>query len=389
MTFRTLLIAASAGGLAAVAAPAFAQPFATANLQSSNVWLCRPDRADACAVDLSATSVSNRASLRRQDFRASSRPRVDCFYVYPTVSLDPGVTSDLTAGAEERRVVAAQFARFASVCRTFAPMYRQVTATALQAALTRETSFPAYRQSLGYTDVLAAWRQYMRNDNQGRGFVLIGDGQGADLLARLIAEEIEGTPDEAYLVSAILTGTTVRTTINADVGGTFRSIPLCRSQSQVGCVITYSAYRAGAVPAETAWYGRNGEDGVAACTNPADLKKGEGVADSYFVAMVRGWALRENSPIWAGPEKPVGTPYVRTPGLVRTTCVRDPGGVTLAVRVMADPKDARADDIGGDVMVGRRVQADAGLAPLNVELHLGDLIDVVGRQARAWRAPRR
>jgi hypothetical protein len=327
--------------------------------------------------------------LRREEFRPASKPKIDCFYVYPTVSLDPGVTSDVNPGAEERRVVAAQFARFGSVCRTFAPMYRQVTATALQTALNRETSFPAYRQSLGYGDVLAAWRQYMRNDNQGRGVVLIGDGQGADLLARLIAEEIEGTPDQAYLVSAILTGTTVRTAINSDVGGTFRSIPLCRSQSQTGCVITYSAYRAGAVPAETAWYGRNGEDGVAACTNPADLKKGEGVANSYFVTMVRGWALRENSPIWAGPEKPVGTPYVRTPGLVRTACVRDSGGATLAVRIMADPKDARADDIGGDVMLGRRVRADAGLAPLNIELHLGDLVEIVGRQARAFKPPRR
>lgn len=380
---------ATAMVLGLLTTPAFAQTSAPANYADRNNWLCLPGRADACAVDLSATSVSNRASLRRQDFKPASKPKVDCFYVYPTVSLDAGVTSDLDPGAEERRVVAAQFARFASVCRTFAPMYRQVTATALQTALSRETSFPAYRQSLGYADVLAAWRQYMRNDNQGRGVVLIGDGQGAELLSRLVAEEIEGSPDQPYLVSAILTGATVRTAVNQLTGGTFRSIELCRSQSQVGCVITYSAYRAGGVPVEDAWYGRNGEDGVAACTNPADLKKGEGVADSYFVAMVRGWALRENSPIWAGPEKPIGTPYVRTPGLVRTACVRDPGGVTLAVRVMADPKDARADDIGGDVMVGRRIQAEAGLVPLNIELHLGDLIETVGRQARAWRAPRR
>lgn len=386
---RYIFTVAAITTIAACAPAAHAQAPAPAGLQPSNVWLCRPDRADACAVDLSATSVSNRASLRREEFRPASKPKIDCFYLYPTVSLDPGVTSDLNPGPEERRVVAAQFARFASVCRTFAPMYRQVTATALQTALNRETSFPAYRQSLGYGDVLAAWRQYMRNDNQGRGVVLIGDGQGADLLARLIAEEIEGTPDHAYLVSAILTGTTIRTAINSDVGGTFRSIPLCRSQSQVGCVITYSAYRAGTVPAETAWYGRNGEDGVAACTNPADLKKGEGVANSYFVTMVRSWVLRENSPIWAGPEKPVGTPYVKTPGLVRTACVRDPGGVTLAVRVVADPKDARADDIGGDVILGRRVQSDAGLAPLNIELHLGDLVEIAGRQARSFKPPRR
>jgi hypothetical protein len=385
---RHLMVAAGALSLAALATPAFAQAPAI-NIAPSANWLCRPDRADACAVDLSATSVSNRGSLRREEFRPAAKPKIDCFYVYPTVSLDAGVTSDLNPGAEERRVVAAQFARFASVCRTYAPLYRQVTATALQAALSSGESFPAYRQSLGYGDILAAWRTYMQRDNQGRGVVLIGDGQGADILARLIAEEIEGSPQQAYLVSAILTGTTVRVAPNQAVGGTFRSIPLCRSQSQVGCVITYSAYRASAPPVEGAWYGRNGEDGVAACTNPADLKKGEGVADSYFITMVRSWALRADSPIWAGPEKPIGTPYVQTPGLVRTACVRDPGGAYLAVRVMADPKDARADDIGGDVMLRLRAQADAGLAPLNIELHLGDLVETVGHQARAYRPPRR
>jgi hypothetical protein len=375
--------------LAASAAPAFAQTPAPANYANGANWLCLPGRADACAVDLSATSVSNRAALRREEFRPASKPRIDCFYVYPTVSLDAGVTSDLNPGAEERRAVAAQFARFGSVCRTFAPMYRQVTATALQAALASGESFPAYRQSLGYADVLAAWRRYVRTDNQGRGVVLIGDGQGAELLSRLIAEEIEGSPDQAYLVSAILTGATVRVAPNQVVGGTFRTIPLCRSQSQTGCVITYSAYRASAPPVEGAWYGRNGEDGVAACTNPADLKKGEGVADSYFITMVRSWALRADSPIWAGPEKPIGTPYVKTPGLVRTACVRDPGGAYLAVRVLGDPKDARADDIGGDLMLRLRAQADAGLAPINIELHLGDLVEIVGRQARGYRPPRR
>ena len=387
---RRTLLAAGILGVTTFVASAAAQTPTPANYTDGDNWLCLPGRADACAVDLSSTSVSTRGSLRRKDFRAASRPRIDCFYVYPTVSRDPGVTSDLYPGAEERRVVASQFARFASVCRTFAPMYRQVTATALESSLNTGQSFPAYRQSLGYADVLAAWRQYMRMDNQGRGVVLIGDGQGADLLSRLIAEEIEGSSIQPYLVSAILTGTTVRVAPNADVGGTFSSTPLCRSQSQVGCIITYSAYRAASPPTEGAWYGRNGEDGVAACTNPADLRRGEEEeADAYFTTMVRGWPLRADSPLWAGPEKPVGTPYVQTPDLVQTTCLRDPGGAYLSVRIDARPSDPRADNIGGDVVVRRRVQAEAGLAPVNIELHLGDLIDAVGRQARSWRAPRR
>ena len=50
-----------------------------------------------------------------QPHEAADDPPIDCFYVYPTVSLDPGGNSDMTAGPEERNVIRAQFARFTSV----------------------------------------------------------------------------------------------------------------------------------------------------------------------------------------------------------------------------------------------------------------------------------
>ena len=40
----------------------------------------------------------------------------------------------MTAGPEEAFVVQSQLARFASVCKVYAPLYRQVTLTALRAA---------------------------------------------------------------------------------------------------------------------------------------------------------------------------------------------------------------------------------------------------------------
>jgi len=41
--------------------------------------------------------------------------------------------SDLVPGVEERSVIERQFARLASVCRPFAPMYRQITLPQLRA----------------------------------------------------------------------------------------------------------------------------------------------------------------------------------------------------------------------------------------------------------------
>src|ERR1700732_2565992 len=108
---------------------------AAADYADTSVWLCRPGRQDACTASQDATSVAVDGSLTRETFHPVKNPPIDCFYVYPTVSNDPGGNSDLTITGAEKLVVDAQFARFASKCRLFAPMYRQVTLIALRAMI--------------------------------------------------------------------------------------------------------------------------------------------------------------------------------------------------------------------------------------------------------------
>jgi hypothetical protein len=96
-------------------------------------WLCLPGRHDACAVDLTATIVAANGKLTPEKWAANPKAPIDCFYVYPTVSNDQTGNSDMVAGPEELSVIRAQFARFGSQCRVYAPLYRQVTLTALRA----------------------------------------------------------------------------------------------------------------------------------------------------------------------------------------------------------------------------------------------------------------
>ena len=70
---------------------------------------------------------------RERPSAVAKDPPIDCFYVYPTVSRDQGMNSDLVAGGEENGAAESQFARFASVCRTFAPIYRQMTLASIAA----------------------------------------------------------------------------------------------------------------------------------------------------------------------------------------------------------------------------------------------------------------
>ncbi|HEY5646578.1 MAG TPA: DUF3089 domain-containing protein [Pseudomonadales bacterium] len=92
-------------------------------------WLCRPEAPNACAADQTATVVTADGRLATEPFRADPNAPIDCFCVYPTVSLDETPNSDLNAGPEEFSVVVGQFARFGAVCRTYAPLYRQITLT--------------------------------------------------------------------------------------------------------------------------------------------------------------------------------------------------------------------------------------------------------------------
>ena len=98
-------------------------------------WLCRPGRQDACAVDLTTTIVAADGGFTRETWAADPDAPVDCFYVYPTVSTDATAHSDMIPDPAEANVVRIQFARFASRCRVYAPVYRQVTLSALRTAL--------------------------------------------------------------------------------------------------------------------------------------------------------------------------------------------------------------------------------------------------------------
>ena len=201
-------------------APAAAEAAAPNDYSKDASWLCRPGRHDACDIDLTTTIVAADGPLKKEPFRASANAPIDCFYVYPTISTDPGVNSDMTPDPAELNVIAQQFARFGQVCRVYAPVYRQITLAGLRRVM--GGGLDALGVGLQYDDVRDAWRYYLEHDNKGRGVVLIGHSQGSFILTSLIAKEIDGKPIQSRLVSAILMGTTVPVPKGKDVGARSR-----------------------------------------------------------------------------------------------------------------------------------------------------------------------
>jgi hypothetical protein len=371
---------------AAALAPLFqTAPAATPNDYATAVsWLCRPGASGACDVDLTTTVVAADGTLTRETWTADPNAPIDCFYVYPTVSTDPGVNSDMTADPAELNVVRHQFARFGSKCRTYAPLYRQITLAGLRRVMAGGAA-PALDSGLAFDDVRDAWNYYLEHDNKGRGVVLIGHSQGSFILMELIRKEIDGKAVQSRLVSAMLLGATLAVPRGKDVGGTFQHIPLCRSASQIGCVITYASFRSTVPPPANTLFGRVSEPAMAgACTNPAALAGGSGGLHAYLSRVGDNIVAKANPKPWVTPEKPIDTPWVSVPGLITAQCTSNEHAAYLEITVHGDPSDARVDDITGDLGAPGQPLANWGLHLVDVDLAFGNLLDIVGRQAKAY-----
>ena len=247
---------------------------------------------------------------------------------------------------------------------------------------------PAPILDTAYADVLAAWRHYLANHNNGRPFVLIGHSQGTIHLIRLLASEIEGRPVAGRMLSALLIGFNVEVPEGRLTGGSFRTTPLCTRAGQTGCVVTYVSFRADAPPPAGALFGRAAAPGRSiACTNPAALGSDAGAPlDSYWFAGTTDMLQAEIA--WSSQGRPPA-PFLHTRGLVSAACVRSGPLGYLAVTVNADPADARTDQIPGDVSFAGARQAGWGLHLADVNLALGDLIRLVAAQRDAFLRARR
>jgi hypothetical protein len=348
-------------------------------------WLCRPGRQDACAIDHTTTVVAADGKLSKETWTADPDAPIDCFYVYPTISTDQTPNSDMNADPAELNVIKQQFARFASKCKPYAPLYRQITLVGLRRMLAPGATV-TLDQGLQYDDVKDAWNYYLKNDNKGRGVVLVAHSQGSFILNRLIKDEIDGKPIQSRLVSAILLGTTLAVPKGKDVGGSFQHVPLCHAATQTGCVITFASFRSTVPPPANTLFGRVPDAAMAAaCTNPAALAGGSGELHAYLDRS--GRTITSNAPgkPWVMPEQPIETPWVSVPGLLTAKCASNENASGyLEVTVHGDPADPRVDDIVGDIGVAPNVLANWGLHLIDVNLVMGNLLDIVSQQTKAY-----
>jgi hypothetical protein len=335
-------------------------------------WLCRPGVSpDPCTSNLFSLVAEPRAS---RDFVEPAHPaadsRFDCFYVYPTVSSQPGLNASLAIQPTETAVAVEQAARFSQVCKVYAPMYRQVT----EAGLLRQGLSGGPGTSVAFASLLQGWDDYITHFNDGRPIIFIGHSQGAAMLILLLQRMVETDPSLLRrLVVAIILGGNVEVPIGRTVGGTFSSIAACTAVGQTGCVIAYSSFYS-QPPAESQ-FGRpgqgvslmSGQSDVAGlqvlCVNPAAPGGGTGALEPYFT----GAAVRRR----------VSEPWVELPDLYTATCESAGGATWLKIGVTRAVGDRRP-------VVQPTLGANYGLHLYDVNLALGNLVSDVAAAEQAY-----
>ncbi|MEA2304453.1 MAG: hypothetical protein QOH43_1733 [Solirubrobacteraceae bacterium] len=351
---------------------------------AKTTWLCRPGLSqDPCRVSLATTRISPiGANLGATTPTAVRRPKIDCFYVYPTVSDQQTAQASLRIDPEQRSIALYQAARYSQECRVFAPMYRQLTISAIQRPIDAQAA--AVRSA--YADVRAAWRDYLAHDNHGRGVVLIGHSQGSAHLTQLIRQEVDPKPSvRRRLLSAILLGGNVLVPKGKDVGGSFRHVPACRSNTQLGCVVAFSTFATD--PPADALYGRaggrfttvfggpSGPRYQVLCTNPARLRGGSAPLDPIYptAPFAPGTLIALAMGLLQAPVPAAPTPWIEAPGSYIGQCSAATGAHVLRITAQGTTPTPKPSPT-----------PEWGLHLLDANIALGDLVDLVHSQARAW-----
>jgi hypothetical protein len=334
---------------------------------AKTVWLCKPGLAhDPCTSSMTATVEAASGPSGTQHASPARKPKIDCFYVYPTVSGEPGVNADRKIHPEETVVAKNQASRFSQDCRVFAPMYRQLTTTGILGNPT------AAQQALAYNDVVAAWHDYLKHFNKGRGVVLIGHSQGSFVLERLVHSEVDRKPAERKkLVSALLIGGNIQVPIGKNVGGDFKHVPACTKGSQTGCVVGYSTFDT--VPPNPSLFGRvpGSTTRQVLCVNPASLSGDHGKLLSYFTTEAEPGPL---APVTT-PQFQALTPWVFVPNLYTGKCMTQDGATWLQINHTAgDPRPVVPPSLG----------PTWGLHLADMQLAMGNLVKLVKLETKGY-----
>jgi hypothetical protein len=337
---------------------------------AGTVWLCRPGQAnDSCTAPLKTTVISTNGSRHIVDYMPAAHPPIDCFYLYPNVSIQDSANANLHIDAQETAIAELEASLFSQDCRVYAPMYREDTG--LDPSSEKD-------ELITEKSVLSAWHDYLSHYNDGRGFVLIGHSEGSYQIAGDLLGVIDQTPAvRSRFASAIITGANLP--VFKSGFGPLKTIGPCQSDMQTGCVVDYNAF-ADPPPSDT-MFGKqvpsvlDGHAVETVCTNPADLSGGSGTLISMYRVHLPTQDVAGSSSEGVLVDSPpaISTPWVEYDDEYSGSCMTINQAHVLMVRSEAHAPTLTA-----------YLGANWGLHVDDPNLAMGNLVELVHSEATSY-----
>ena len=340
--------------------------------QDPNLWLAGPDAAEdfVLGVDLDTTIVYPDLSTEVIHPERPKHPKVDIFYIHPTVNLDPSPgQDDLSDLTTTHSFAAESVARFSTLGRVVAPLYRSGTAGC----------FLAGGQVLddclefAYQDVEDAFAYYLANHWNGQKLVIMGWSQGA-VMTRMLMERFVGDhPDLLSRVAVVIP-------LSGDLeNDDLPAVPACEDPDQTGCALTYRMFWAGDPPRSGTLIG-DWADADGRCTDITGFAGEDGVFSMAYFQLPQAPGLLPTDGLADIPVA-IDTPFMAFPDLYAGGCVDGQGYMEL--ERVDDVDDQRWTPIDyAHPFVVADPPFGLGLHIFDWSLGMGDLLALVEHKAK-------
>ena len=228
----------------------FELPVSTVNYSAMDNWAYHPNKTTLLTnynldIDVINENLEVDQTIAITN-NATTDTGIDVFWVHPTQITENSAVENIPIEDQPGTIISltilAQGGLLAKYGRMFAPRYRQSTGLTYQANVEKELQANVIATS--YSDIKAAFQDYLENYNNGNKIILAGHSQGSYLLGMLLRDVFDDDPSlRSRLVTAALGGMGYVYAAEGEyAGGWWQNIPLCTTVSECGCINNWAAF---------------------------------------------------------------------------------------------------------------------------------------------------
>ncbi|WP_052823435.1 DUF3089 domain-containing protein [Neotamlana sedimentorum] len=228
-------------------------PTSTVDFENTENWVIHPEKTTLLPFyNLDIALIDENLNIEETiavENNATVNTGVDVFWVHPTIlttAQSAFTPQNIPIDQQDKLLInltiIAQGGLLAKYGRVFAPHYRQSSGKTYDETTDKEEQANIIATS--YSDVKAAFLEYLNNYNNGNKIIIAGHSQGSYLLGMLLRDVFDENPTlRDQLVVAALAGMAyVYAEEGQYKGGWWENIPLCTTTNECGCISNWAAF---------------------------------------------------------------------------------------------------------------------------------------------------